>query len=327
MKHSEIYRQRRAPYGFPFLDTEATKLLQDKTRESQSVLQSLGYERVMPPSLDYPDTFSDNERFDSFRTRDHLGDDLSLRSDVTVQVIKGYANLIERSESPVRRFFYTVPVFRDISRSYPALREVYQIGAEAIGLTAASAVGELLESARKIMQEIFQESPVFLTGDVNAYYEVEKFLGRDDLRDIVRNKNAPLLAQAFLSVGLDYGDAENLSRLLLFAPVTNEEYNSRWENLRPGLPLELARTLENIRSDLLSLLQNLPVAVRSISRIEPLLIRKTTYYTDFIFEGYIQGIKSPALRGGSYNHLVEEYSGQSMPASGFALDLSALSRI
>lgn len=316
------YRRRRVPYGLPFLDTKDTALLQEKSRAAQSLLDEKGYARIMPPSLDYPDAFELYERYDSFHTRDHLGVDLSLRNDVTVQVIKGFANILEE-ETGERRLYYTVPVFRDISKSYPALREVYQIGAEAIGLESRLALRELMGLSITIMNQVFKSSFQLLLGDVRAYYLLEKFAG-EDLHDIVRYKNAPMFARVLEKNNIEYARAEKIARLLFFRPADEKLFWENWEKEKSVFPSDLVEELENIWRETEKFAGECSDKMQVNVRWEPLLIRKAAYYTGFIFEGYVQGLINPPLRGGSYDKLVAEYSARDVPASGFALDLSAM---
>jgi len=322
------YQKYRVPYGFSFLGVEQTKTLQDKTRKAQQILLDNNYQRVMPSTLDYPETFQDFENYDSFQLRDGLGQDLALRNDVTVQVIKGFSNQMEVHEksSDEIDLYYTVPVFKDIKRSYPTFREVYQIGAESIGVTSEKAVLKHIKIAHRILTECFDEKPIFLIGDIQAFQLFQKEYNDIDLREIIRNKDSYSFTEILNQKGWTYQNAMEFSHLMLFSPEI-EEWNERWNALLEkivdpkitALMKKLENIFNNFSKEILSLNEN-----KISIHWEPFLIRKTEYYTGLIYEGYIRNLSFPPLRGGTYDNLVNEYSNSNMPASGFALDVSSI---
>lgn len=317
---SSQFRRRTIPYGFPFLDHEQTYLLQQKTRQTQRLLSEAGCRRVMPGALDFPETFSLYETYDSFRLRDHLGDDLALRNDVTVQLIKGFANQLNQAAGESYRYYYTVPVFRDIRRNYPALREVYQTGTEWIGFSEEEAINQLIRLADQIFKEVFEQPLLILVGDVRVYRLLSEYLADDSLREVVLQRDAPSLTRLFRNKGWPAEAAYEVSLLLLFCPETSEEFMKRWvpaASHDAGFSDNFVGAMQNVMN-LYEALPGLPV------QIEPLLIRKADYYSGLIFEGYVSDLSFAPLRGGAYDHLVSHFSNRDLPASGMALDISSL---
>ena len=51
------------------------------------------------------------------------------------------------------------------------------------------------------------------------------------------------------------------------------------------------------------------------------IVQTMEYYTGMVFKGYIAGIGEPVLSGGRYDRLLSGF-GRSLPACGFALDVS-----
>ncbi len=320
---NQDFRRKRPAYGFPFLDAKATRELEEKSRHAQGLLQAAGYERVMPPALDFPETFAVFESYDSFRLRDRLGEDLSLRSDVTVQIMKGFANLFARRELP-QKIYYTVPVYRDIRRSYPSLREVWQVGAECIGLKSEQAIPELIRLALRIMDETFQIEFALLVSDIRALLAFERWLHNDSLRDSLVNRNAPRFAAMMSAQSIGTHAANELARLLLYPPVSAVDFHVQWQALRDNLPATVVTTCEQCWEEGRRLVASLgdPRVV-----FEPLLASKTFYYSGLFFEGYVPSLTQPPVRGGAYSELLREYSEMNLPAAGFAVDLSSLTGI
>ncbi|MDH5717825.1 MAG: ATP phosphoribosyltransferase regulatory subunit [Spirochaetia bacterium] len=317
------------PYGFSFLDTAASGRLQNKIRTTQEILIKDGYERVMPPMLDFPETFEVFENFEYFKVRDHLGEDLSLRNDVTVQVIKGYINEFENIDIKnikEKKLYYMAPVFRDIQKNYPALREVYQAGAEYIGCESKKAITNLIQLASNILKKVCDLRYEIIIGDIRIYRVLSKYLENQDLPKIIKDKNAPALATLFKEKGLSDKTSNKTSFFLLYAEEKNE-WLKNWEELEKNYENEwhknILKEIKNISKFSLELNDILKEKKLPVYW-EPLLFRKVHYYTGFFFEGYTEKISSPILRGGSYDSLVSEYSNINLPASGFSLDISPL---
>ncbi len=324
------YRRTRAPRGFSFLDQSETQVLEEKTRHAQSFLKERGYSRVMPPAIDYPETFEVYEGDSFFKFRDRSGTELSLRNDVTVQVIKGFCNQLEynRIESGVQRFYYTVPVFLDDDKGHLTRREIYQVGAEMIGLEEGEAIVELMTLGHHILKTSFDSEHIMLLGDINAYKIVEKHFGHDELRLVIRERNAPALAAILEGFGFGSKTAHLVARNLLFAPENLEDLES-WQNFKNALQPENEQQ-EKILNELKDQWEAFPKILQQLHekgvpvRWEPLLVRPSYYYTGLLFETYVPGLTHPPLRGGAYNDLISKYSNQNLPAAGFALDASLL---
>lgn len=316
------FRRRRAPYGFSFLGVKETEKLTKMARSSQELLSANNFKRVMPPTFDYPETFSNYDAGDSFSTRDHLGEDLAIRNDVTVQLIKGFANLLDLSpDENDHRFYYTVPVFHDVTRSYPAAREVFQLGCEIIGSEAQTSIPELLQLALKI-SSILTNSPLrLLVGDVRVAETLIHTIRPDlqgELRKEIIARNAVAMAEILSECGWPQETAVAFCRVMLFRPDDAATLFTRLDQL-PGVPESVSIALRNAWDRIKPVLLNLAKA-----EWEPLLLRESRYYSGLIFEGYYPGVIRPPIRGGSYDTLVAEYSSNNLPASGFAIDLSSM---
>ncbi|MDH5721607.1 MAG: ATP phosphoribosyltransferase regulatory subunit [Spirochaetia bacterium] len=322
------FRRRRLPYGFSFLNVESTKVLQEKARASQTLIEKAGYERIMPAAVDYPETFEVFGGYDSFKMRDHLGDDLSLRNDITVQVIKGYINQFEEAEveSRKRKLYYMAPVFRDIQKSYPSLREVFQIGAENIGCESEKAVTELVILADEILSQTFEHNYEMLLSDASVFTALEKFVENKEFGEWVKHKDAVALSDFFQTKGLSEEFSLSLS-MHLFYPMNLDRWFERFDEIVQKCEQnEFQDFLQNLRQEMESS-YNLSESLRNKKipiQWEPVLFPKVRYYTGYFFEGYVEKQSFPVLRGGSYDELVNEYSNISIPASGFALDISPI---
>jgi len=324
----KTYRTKRPPYGFRFLDPENTHNLEKTRRKIQDLLNEEKYQPVTPATIDFPETFETYESYSSFRFRDSLGEDLWLRSDATVQVMKGFANLIERTstQKTEANYYYFLPVFRDIRKNYPKNREVYQVGVESIGQSAEQCVPNLLVIVDKIMKSIFKRECKILLGDVAIFNYISDVWANENLKEICLKRDVPALNEALISLGWSEDSAHEISCLLLIPPSLGV-WKQRWKNLKTIIKnpdqRAVAEQIEIKCEKLITLTEKMSELSIEVSW-EPLLIRNVNYYTGFIFEGYVSGSPQALLRGGSYDNLVSKYANMDLPASGFAMDVSSL---
>jgi|GEM_PF-1420274 len=325
--HSE-FRRTRSPYGFPFLDTSTTEDLYAKTEKIKAILTAENYKGVMPATLDFPETFREYETFDAFSSRDSRGEDLYLRSDATAQVIKGFTNLLEYSdvEGKEYKFFYMLPVFRDARKSYPKLREVFQVGVENIGMDSHTAIPDLIRLADRIMRQVLKVEVKLVLGDIRVFHYIADSINSPDLKDMVLSRDVPSLAAVFADKGWNTNTCGQLLNLLLFAP-DYDQWKTRWAALKQGLN-------DNVQLAFMEDIERLVVPARTMCQAlnkekieiswEPVLVRKVDYYTGLIFEGYVEGMSASPLRGGAYDNLIGKYSSKDMSACGFAIDMSGI---
>ena len=321
------YKKTRPPYGFNFFDPMMTENFEKIVSKIQAIFKKEGYKGVIPSTIDFPETFDEYENYNTFQLRDSLGEDLYMRSDVTAQVIKGVTNLVDHDNLSrgEHKFYYIVPVFHDIRKSYPRYREVYQAGAESIGMSAEYAVPELIAIADNLLTQVFDLSYEMVVGDIRIFQYVQSFCD-ENISDIAESKDVPSLTEMLSARGFSHEISQDLSRLLLISPNYTE-----WLVQSEALIAKIKDTsLKKFLKDLVLLLDPLINMIQLLEkrgipvRFDPLLFRKVDYYTGFVFEGYVENLSYAPLRGGVYDGLVEKYSKESLPASGFSIDISSL---
>jgi ATP phosphoribosyltransferase regulatory subunit len=293
----------------------------------KKILESDGYHGVIPPTLDFPETFQEYESFDAFQVRDSLGEDLYLRNDVTAQIIKGFTNFLEYSEESEKefKFYYMLPVFRDARKSYPRLREIYQMGAENLGIEPEKAIPMLIKLSSKIVNEILNVPVTMILGDIRIYNYLSMSINNPEIKNMIQDRDVPSLSGVFQEQGWGANDANKIWSLLLYVS-TYEEWLNSWRDLKKSLNNSLqAAFMDDVERLVIPGAKAVDFLQKENINIswEPLVVRKVDYYTGFIFEGFVEGQSSSPLRGGTYDNLVGKYSNRDMTASGFALDISA----
>ena len=323
------YQRKRLPYGFAFLDVAETKKLKSMGFIAETILENSQYQPVKPAAIDFQETFQVFGREDMFHLKDHLGDHLALRNDVTVQIIKGFCNQLERKDiqDKISRYYYNVPVFTDVRKNYPSLREVQQLGAEIIGANNEDAVFEIIQLTDKILNEACKMTYKLILSDVRLLHFIKEYFSHVELNDAIIKKDGNYLIALMIQEGWEEKNASLFYRSLLYYKG-EQELNEAMREIHKNLTGEKKDFIDKIRTMLVpisQLKQKLEKCGISID-IDPLLTRKPKYYTSFLFEGYVSDLSFPPLRGGSYDKLISEYSHQNVPASGFALDMSSILR-
>lgn len=313
---AEGYRKVSSPYGFSMFDVEATAGLERASRAAQDIVRAHGFERIMPATIDFPDTFSENSHTEMFSLKDNSGERLALRNDITAQVIKGYVRQIERRhEQKLRKFYYAAPVYKDIRKNYPLPREIHQIGCEVIGEKAENEFASLIQISRQILAEVFQLTSATQISDVRLR-DIFAQIATNDYIDAESRRDAPHLAQILeRSMKVSAADSGRLAVWLFYA--------SDWQNIPAAansLPAEVKQQLKQsaeVAGEMIAGLQKSSID----AYWQPLCEPRSSYYSGLFFETFVPGFTEPMARGGVYNDLVKRYADIEAGACGFALDV------
>lgn len=310
------YRKVSSPYGFSMFDVEATAGLERASRAAQDIVRAFGFERIMPATIDFPDTFSENSHTEMFSLKDNSGERLALRNDITAQVIKGYVRQIERrAEQKLRRFYYAAPVYKDVRKNYPMPREIYQIGCEVIGEKAETELASLIQISKKILSDVFQLTSATQVTDVALRNAFVAIAGNDYI-DAERRRDAPHLAQIIQrSMQVPPAEAARLA-VWLFYPADSQQL-PKTADLLPAKIRQQLNASAVLAGEMIASLQKNGIN----AYWQPLCEPRSSYYSGLFFETYVPGFTEPMARGGVYNHLVKRYADIEAGACGFALDV------
>ena len=305
------------PHGFDVLTPDETSTFNRITETIRSTFAGAGFREILLPGFDYAKTFQITTRSGGkllFETRDQDGAGLSVRSDLTVQVIKTVA--AGRFGPADQKLSYIQPVFQDRSWGSGHRRETYQAGVEMIGFAGTSRFEDLLELSRNTLKAL-GHTPRILYGDarfLEALFQNIPDRIRAPLAEAFHRKDTFWIQEMVGEAGLDRGLQNLLSRVPLI--------------IGGAEALEELRSLCPDRDDLLAILDyaaTIPDVVYDFS-----LVQELSYYTGPVFEGYIPETRERILSGGIYDALYREFSPDSGPgkvAAGFALDVSELASV
>ena len=303
------------------LPSEARKI-EELRRAMLDNFRLYGYELVMPPMLEYLESLLAGAGQDTdlrtFKLVDQLsGRTMGLRADMTIQVARIDAHLLNRSS--VTRLCYAGSVLHTRPFGLHATREPLQIGAEIYGHAGLEADAEIQELAlASLALAGFSQVRMDLchVGVLRAIIDNDAHAKENEaeLYVLLRAKDMPGLQAittgcqgttraALLALPNLYGDAEVIVRA---------------RSVLPQLP-GIAKALDELES-LVKLAGSASVTIDLAD------LRGYQYESGAMFAIYVPGLPNAVARGGRYDHVGEAF-GRARPATGFSMDLRELARL
>jgi len=244
------------------------------------------------------------------------GERVVLRPDSTIPVARLYVEKLK--DVRVAKLFYVQSVLR-FSQGDDS-REDWQCGAELIGDTYPLGDLELILIACEVLQRL-------------GFAPEIKLSDPGILRAVLWKAGYEQVAQLSLYDRLLDGDSNALSEVQQRLPqgavagldmLSMEGEGSAFlKNLRsvlePGIP-EVGAPI-----DVLATIADVLTGIGHSPRIAPALVRNFEYYTGPVFHVFIGGTKIAG--GGRYDALISQVGQQSIPASGFALEMEPLASL
>ena len=279
------------------------------------------YQLVMPPLLEYTDSLLTGTGHDlelrTFKVVDQLsGRMMGLRADITPQVARIDAHLLDRRG--VTRLCYCGAVLHTRPASPGATREPLQIGAELYGEAGVRADLEIqrllcdalrlarVRGARLDIGHVAVFRSIVRTARLRPELESELF-------EALQKKDLPAIAGLTKRLPARTSDALRLLPELYGGP----------EVLRLA-----ARKLPHIDA-----LRKALATLRALARACPIPasfdlveLRGYHYHSGVVFDAYCEGVSGAVARGGRYDEVGKAF-GRARPATGFSIDLRALSAV
>jgi len=281
------------------------------TRAVMDVLDSHGYDRVQPPSIEFEKSLASRMAGISPRRMFRFTDPLSLRmmalrSDITPQVGRIAATGLSQAARPLR-LCYAGQVVTIKGDGLDPARERLQLGAELVGSDAVEAAGEVVSIA---IEALAASGAIGISVDLTL----------PDLVDALAARALPLGAAGIDAVRreLDAKDAGGLvaaggaAYLPLLAAIG--PFETAIERLAA---FDAGRVLSGRIADLKSIVSRIGNKARVT--LDPSERHGFEYQSWFGFTLYAEGLPGALGRGGTYRIL-----GRDEPASGFSLYPDAL---
>ncbi len=283
-----------------------------------------GYQYVIPPLLEYLESLTTGVGHDldllTFKVVDQLsGRLMGVRSDITPQAARIDAHLL--NQQGVTRLCYAGSVLRTQPGGTAQTREPLQLGAELFGHSGIESDLEIQQLLVRALQLAgiakphldFSHVAIFRAlvnrAEIGGELETEMFgalQAKDDstLAELTKNLDQATREALRALPGL-YGDASVLQEALQRLPQFAE--------------IKLA-------------LQELKRVAQSLAQLEVEVsfdlaeLRGYHYHSGMVFAAYAEGFAGALAQGGRYDEIGQSF-GRSRPATGFSMDLRALSGV
>ena len=258
--------------------------------------------------------------------------DLALRYDLTVPL----ARVMAQHQSKLPRLFrrYQIqPVWRADRPARGRFREFYQCDVDLLGSTSPVVEAELCTAVSDVLTELGFSDFVIRLNDRRVLAALLGAAGVDEplhgsalvALDKLDKIGADGVAGELAARGIgSEASATLLSYFNVHATVAQAAHSCDDELDRLGGHIrdESGRAaLENLRA-IVGLVGGTRAASRM--RLDPSLARGLSYYTGAIMEVAVDDLAGSLGGGGRYDHLIGMFSGQEIPACGFALGLERI---
>lgn len=290
-------------------------------KQVNDTLKKRGYQRIDTPVIEFEDVFyseGKNEK-DVYRFFDKNGRLIVLRPDMTVPIGRVLATT---GITPPLKLSYSGKIFRANDEMLGEQNELTQAGIELIGYPSIKAEVECISCAVEILDELAIPNFHFELGHAQLFRSIVHIL---DL-DIEEKKELELHFNNKSLTALKEFTKQHPSELDAFIAAIPMLFGEAKE------VLALAKSLVPTDSPINELLNELALLTTAISMVHEEmsltvdlgLVANMDYYTGVLFNGYADLVSDVFLRGGRYDHLVEQFDHPMIPAVGLGINLDTL---
>ncbi len=316
------------PVGMATILPHAAKQVRRLEEQLLGHINRWGYDEIILPTFEYLDVLApglEPELIDHcYQFVDRTtGRTLLLRPDATAQIARTVAMGLTGATLPLR-LSYRTSVFRYETEHAGRGREIFQVGAELIGLDDATSdsevIGLMIECLHRIGLQSFKVSLGHL-GFIKGLLSRSglSLQGQKLAEQAAARKDLPRLEEVLASERI----SKTAARAIREAPELygQEEVLARGRVLAAGDPA-LAAPLARLTQ----VYQLLCAAGHRDSLILDLgEFRGFDYYDGVVFDVFAEGMGAELGGGGRYDHLMGRF-GRPLPSTGFGLDVDRLFR-
>lgn len=291
----------------------AWRRVEDAARD---VFRRFGYQEIRTPIFEATELFvrgvgegTDIVDKEMYTFEDKGGRSLTLRPEGTAGVVRACIEHNLLATSPIRKFYYTGPMYRYERPQAGRYREFWQTGIEAFGVAGPLMDAEVLVCAYEFLSAL----------DINGLIVQLNSIGDSERPDYIR------VLKAYVQPELER-----------YCPKCQHRYETNplrlldckvpsCRELVQGAP----KTVEHLTSESM---EHLVRVRRLLDRakvpyiLNPFIVRGLDYYTHTVFEVTAEGLGSQdaILAGGRYDRLMEVVGGKPSPGVGFAAGIDRL---
>lgn len=316
------------PEGIEEILPAEAKAIDKLRRRLLDLYSSWGYDMVIPPLVEYTDSLLIGLGRDvdllTFKMTDQLtGRLLGLRADITPQTARMDAHSFIRPGTS--RLCYAGHVVHALPKNPLATRTPIQAGVECYGESGDSADIEVISLLLESLQLAGLPQLHIDLGHIGIYRALANYAGLDqtnedlffellqrkampEIRDwVAANIQDSSIAKQFLALPGLAGDSSVFAQARAIFTASPEIQEALTQ-------LEKVATLISHRYPSAELYFDLGE------------LRGYHYLTGIVFAAYAPGYGNPIASGGRYDHIGEVF-GRARPATGFAVDITAISKL
>jgi len=237
--------------------------------------------------------------------------DLTLRPELTAPVIRAYVENDTFQNSPLDKWYYFGPAFRQEKPQKGRQRQFHQFGFEIIGTDQPSADAEVIQTMYRIFQRLGLEEIEIKLNSIGNLESRKKYLQK--LRNQLSDYKQDLCETCQKRFD---------TNLLRIFDCKNESCQNILDEQAPLITDNISKEDQKHFETVKSLLDS----TETPFEIDKKLVRGLDYYTRTTFEitSPLLGAQDAICGGGRYDHLVEDLGGPEIPAVGVASGMERL---
>lgn len=314
------------PSGISTILPETAQRVRRLEERLLTTLSAWGYREIIPPTFEYLDVLSPGLEPEVIEACYKFADPttgriLLLRPDVTAQIARIVAMGMVDEALPLR-LSYRTTVYRCEPEHAGRERELFQVGAELIGVDDVAMDAEIIGLMSECLKQVGLSDFTISLGHVGFFKALVAQAGlspegRKKAEQAAAHKDLPRLEEILGSERIPARAAKGvLEAPRLFGGEEVLERGRVLSGRDPGLRAALHRLAE---------VYGLLVA----SGLKDHLVldlgefRDFDYYDGVVFDVFANGVGYELGGGGRYNHLIGRF-GRDLPSTGFAVDVDRL---
>jgi ATP phosphoribosyltransferase regulatory subunit len=290
----------------------------------QKVFHLYGYHDIQTPTFEYFDVFGKEIGTTSakelYKFFDREGNTLVLRPDLTPSIARAAMTVFDTENLPIR-LCYKGNTFINQASLQGRLHENTQAGAELIGIDSIDADAEMIVMAVDCLREVGLSEFQIHIGSVNFFESLigEVMLSEEDemrLRELINNRNFFGVEELLQSVNTK----DTTKKAFQVLPDLTGGVEVLQEAKKVALNdkiIDAVKHLEDLYQYLVA------YGVEKYITFDLSMSGIYGYYTGVIFRAYTYGTGDSIVKGGRYDHLMEEF-GKPSPAIGFVIVVDEL---